>query len=92
MAYDKTALKALITLSAAEVVTIRAAAGSRDMQWFRALWPYGVTTSTGDPTVATMAQAYDLSLATDAQLEDVLDAVGPRTSNLNILTVAAAGV
>ena len=92
MAYDKTALKALITLSAAEVQTILDAGGNRGMQWFRAMWPYGVTTSTGDPTLATMAQAYDMSLITDAQLEAILNVVGPRHPNLNQVTVAAAPI
>lgn len=92
MAYDKNAIKATIAISADDRDAILAAGGLRGMTWFRSLWPFGVTTSTGDPTLATMVQTYDTSLATDAQIQAILQPSTVRASNLNQITVALAGV
>jgi len=89
MAYDKSGIKAVVAISAAERDAILASGGQRGFDFFKRIWPFGATTSTGAPTLATMVQTYDTSLATDAEVEDIL-ACGMRAAIMNQLFQASA--
>ena len=89
MAYDKAGIKAVVAISAAERDAILAAGGQRGFDFFRRIWPWGATTSTGQPTLATMVQTYDTTLATADELEHILTC-GMRTATMNQLFQASA--
>jgi len=88
MAYDKAGIKAVVAISAAERDTILAAGGTRGFDFFKRLWPWGVTTNTGAPTLATMVQTYDTTLADGPELELILTC-GVRTATMNQIFQAA---
>jgi hypothetical protein len=88
MAYDKEALRALIAVDDAKRHELLARGGNRGTDWFKAIWPYGVTTNTGEPTLETMSQSYDMSAISDAQLEAILKGAGLRSYILSQAMVA----
>ena len=89
MAYDKAGIKAVVAISAAERDAILAAGGTRGFDFFKRIWAWGATTSTGAPTLATMVQTYDTTLATGAELEQILTC-GVRTATMNQIFQASA--
>jgi hypothetical protein len=89
MAYDKTGLRRSVAISADERDALLASGGQRGFDFFKRIWQFGLTTSTGKPTLATMVQTYDCSAATDKQIEDIL-ACGVRAATMNQLFQASA--